>query len=134
MKSGTERTKQRKNRESVFSPPPGGATDTVEGTTFKFGNIDLEQVEDYIYFRICFNWNGSFDKVKKLLHDKASKAMYSLIQKGRRLNLPTEIRKKAGHFKWKARKRYGAKKAGTPESGNVDTYAFVLLASLWYVS
>ena len=57
--------------------------------TFKFGNIDLEQVEDYL--AICFNWNGSFVKAKKLLHDKASKAMYSLIQKGRRLNLPTDI-------------------------------------------
>ena len=59
--------------------------------TFKFGNIDLEQVEDYIYLGICFNWNGSFVKAKKRLHDKASKAMYSLIQKGRRLNLPTDI-------------------------------------------
>ena len=47
--------------------------------TFKFGNIDLEQVEDYIYLGICFNWNWSFVKAKKLLHDKASKAMYSLI-------------------------------------------------------
>ena len=28
---------------------------------------------------------------KQLLHDKASKAMYSLIQKGRRLKLPTDI-------------------------------------------
>ena len=59
--------------------------------TFKYGNIDLEQVDDYIYLGICFNWNGSFVKAKKLLHDKASKAMYSLIQKGRRLNLPTDI-------------------------------------------
>ena len=35
-----------------------------------------------------------------------------------------EIRKKAGHFKWKAGKRDGAKKKRefTPESGNVDTY------------
>ena len=32
--------------------------------TFKFGNIDLEQVEDYIYLGICFNWNGSFFKAK----------------------------------------------------------------------
>ena len=59
--------------------------------TFTFGNIDLEQVDDYIYLGICFNWNGSFVKAKQLLHDKASKAMYSLIQKGRRLNLPTDI-------------------------------------------
>ena len=59
--------------------------------TFKFGNIDFEQVEDYIYLGICFNWNGSFVKANKLRHDKASNAMYSLIQKGRRLNLPTDI-------------------------------------------
>ena len=60
--------------------------------TFKFGNTDLDQVEDYIYLGICFNWNGSFVKAKKLLHDKASKAMYSLIQKGRRLNLRTDVK------------------------------------------
>ena len=59
--------------------------------TSKFVNIDLEEVDDYIDLGICFNWNGSFVKAKKLLHYKASKAMYSLIQKGRRLNLPTDI-------------------------------------------
>ena len=59
--------------------------------TFKFGNLDLDLVDDYVYLSICFNWNGSFVKAKKLLHDKASKAMYSLIQKGRRLKLPTDI-------------------------------------------
>ena len=40
---------------------------------------------------ICFNGNGSFVNAKKLRHDKASKAMYSLIPKGRRLNVPTDI-------------------------------------------
>ena len=58
---------------------------------FKFGDMNLDQVEDYIYLGICFNWNGSFVKAKKVLYDKASKAMYSLIQKGRRLNLPTDV-------------------------------------------
>ena len=62
--------------------------------TFKFGNLDLDLVDendDYVYFDICFNWNGSFVKAKQLLHDKAWKAMYSLIQKGRQLKLPTDI-------------------------------------------
>ena len=62
--------------------------------TFKFGNLDLDLVDendDYVYFDICFNWNGSFVKAKQLLHDNASKAMYSLIQKGRQLKLPTDI-------------------------------------------
>ena len=48
-------------------------------------------MEDYIYLGICFNWNGCFVKAKTWLHDKASKAVYSLIQKGRRLNLPTDV-------------------------------------------
>ena len=43
--------------------------------TFKFGNLDLDLVDDYVYFDICFNWNCSFVKAKQFLHDKASKAM-----------------------------------------------------------
>ena len=30
--------------------------------TFKFGNLDLDLVDDYVYLGICFNWNGSFVK------------------------------------------------------------------------
>ena len=33
--------------------------------TFKFGNLDLDLVDDYVYLGICFNWNGSFVKAKK---------------------------------------------------------------------
>ena len=33
--------------------------------TFKFGNLDLDLVDDYVYLGIYFNWNGSFDKAKK---------------------------------------------------------------------
>ena len=59
--------------------------------TFKLGSLDLDLVDVYVYLGICFNWNGSFVTAKKHLHDKASKVMYSLIQKGRRLKLPTDI-------------------------------------------
>ena len=55
--------------------------------TFKFGNIDIEQVEDYTYLGIFFNWNGSFVKAKKIFMIKLQK----LIQKDRRLNLPTDM-------------------------------------------
>ena len=33
--------------------------------TFKFGNLDLDLVDDYVYLGICFNWNGSFVTAKK---------------------------------------------------------------------
>ena len=32
--------------------------------TLKFGNLDLDLVDDYVYLGICFNWNGSFVKAK----------------------------------------------------------------------
>jgi len=56
--------------------------------TFKCGNADLDPVKEYIYLSICFNWYKSFIKAKRLLHDKA---IYSLIQKDRRLNLPPDV-------------------------------------------
>ena len=67
-------------------------------SAFEQGNLDLWRYINafiiiyyyYIYLGICF-WNGSFFKANRLLHDKASKAMYSHIQKGRKLNLPTDI-------------------------------------------
>ena len=43
--------------------------------TIKFGNLDLDLADDYVYLGVCFNWNGSFVKAKKLINDKASKAM-----------------------------------------------------------
>ena len=32
--------------------------------TFKFDNLYLDLVDDYVYLGICFNWNGSFVKAK----------------------------------------------------------------------
>ena len=32
--------------------------------TFKFGNLDLDLVDDYVYLGMCFNWNGAFVKAK----------------------------------------------------------------------
>ena len=58
---------------------------------FKFGELCLERVDEYVYLGITFNYNGSFIKAIKTLQSKAYKAMYSLIQNGRLLNLPSHI-------------------------------------------
>ena len=58
---------------------------------FKFGELYLERVDEYVYLGITFNYNGSFIKAIHALQSKAYKAMYSLIQNGRRLNLPSHI-------------------------------------------
>jgi hypothetical protein len=45
----------------------------------KLGNSPLEIVEEYTYLGIL--WNGNFAKAKKIA-DKATRAMYSVIQEG----------------------------------------------------
>ena len=53
---------------------------------FKFGELCLERVNEYVYLGIIFNHNGSFIKTIKTLQSKSYKAIY-----GRRLNLPCYI-------------------------------------------
>ena len=55
--------------------------------SFHLGNSLVDVVDDYTYLGICFNYNGKLIKAEKKLYDQASKAMYSLIAKGRRLAL-----------------------------------------------
>ena len=52
------------------------------------GGTNLERVEEYNYLGMLFTWNGKFTKAKTELAVKATRAMYSVIQNGRRLNLP----------------------------------------------
>ena len=62
--------------------------------SFHLGNSLVEVVNDYTYLGICFNYNGKLIKAEKKLYDQASKAMYSLIAKGRRLALLIDIQLK----------------------------------------
>jgi hypothetical protein len=58
---------------------------------FMYGEDELERVEDYTYLGLNFSWNGKFDKCKNMLASKANIAMFSIIQKGRKLNLPLDV-------------------------------------------
>ena len=58
---------------------------------FKFGNDSIQIVEDFDYLGIKFNYNN---KVKKSINKQvtqARRAMFSLISKARKLNLPIDI-------------------------------------------
>ena len=59
--------------------------------TFTFNNNTVDVVFEYKYLGIIFNYNGNFNKAKKNLCDQATKAMYALITKARKLNLPVDI-------------------------------------------
>jgi hypothetical protein len=58
---------------------------------FKLGGTVLEYCDDYAYLGVTFNYNGKFNKARKCMYDKASRAMFALLGKYRRLNLPISL-------------------------------------------
>ncbi len=58
---------------------------------FRYGEKILEIVENYTYLGIVFTWNGKFDKARRELAKKATRAMFAIIQKGRKLKLEIDI-------------------------------------------
>jgi len=51
----------------------------------------LELIDNFAYLGVQFSFNGKFLKTKKKLLDQALKAMYSVLQKARKLYLPVEM-------------------------------------------
>ena len=47
-------------------------------------------MEDYVSLERTFNYNGQFTKAKKRCCDSATRAMFSLLQKGKQLHLNIE--------------------------------------------
>lgn len=58
---------------------------------FVFGSENIEVVEDYKYLGLLFNYNGRFRKGELELKEQATRAMYSVIGKGRKFDLPVDI-------------------------------------------
>ena len=59
--------------------------------SFRFGEESLEVVHEYKYLGITFNFNGSFRKGQLELVEQAKRAMYSLIGKCRKFDLPVDM-------------------------------------------
>ena len=58
---------------------------------FFYGEEHIEVVDDYVYLGVKFNYNGCFTKAIEKQIDQARKAMFSMITKARRLQLPIDI-------------------------------------------
>ena len=58
---------------------------------FFYGTEKVEIVDDYIYLGVTINYNGSFTKAIEKQIGQARKAMFSMITKARRLQLPVDI-------------------------------------------
>ena len=59
--------------------------------TFEFDNKNLEMVDEYKYLGIIMNFNGKFNVAVRNLREQAQKAMFSLINKTHKLNLPIDL-------------------------------------------
>jgi hypothetical protein len=58
---------------------------------FKMNNMELEIVSEFIYMGTMFQRTGSFKKKKINLAEKASNAMYDILNKGRVHNLSVSV-------------------------------------------
>ncbi len=76
-----------KTRIIVFSR---GRVD-IERYNFKYGTHNIDVVHEYIYLGVNFNYNGRFRQGELELTQKATGAMYSLIGKCRKYNLPIDM-------------------------------------------
>ena len=58
---------------------------------FKFGDLIIDIVDDYVYLGVKFNYNKSFKKTIAKQVNQARKAMFSMLSKAKMLNLPTDV-------------------------------------------
>ena len=58
---------------------------------FRFGTTDIQVVTQYKYLGLMFNYNGRFRQGELLLKQRATRAMYGLISKCRKFNLPVDM-------------------------------------------
>ena len=58
---------------------------------FFYNNNKLETVNDFSYLGVQFNYNGNFSKTKARLVEQARRAMFSVINKSRKLGLPISL-------------------------------------------
>ena len=58
---------------------------------FTYGKDEVQVVDDYVYLGTTFNYNGKMDKAIDKQITQASRAMYSMLTKCKRLALPVDI-------------------------------------------
>ena len=63
----------------------------VEGYDFRFNGETVETVIEYKYLGVLFNYNGKFRKSQLECVQSASRAMYCLIGKSRKFDLPIDL-------------------------------------------
>ena len=58
---------------------------------FKYGDESIEVVSDYVYLGTTFNYNGKMNKAMKKQVTQARRALFSMLVKCKKLELPIDI-------------------------------------------
>ena len=58
---------------------------------FVFGTEKLDVVDEYVYLGVKFNYNGNYKKMIAKQITQARKALYCMLTKARKLQLPIDI-------------------------------------------
>ena len=76
-----------KTKVTIF----GNRKTNISNIKFYYNDELLEIVDSFKYLGVIFNYNGNFGASIKHMADQGTKAMFSLLSKSRRLNLPLDI-------------------------------------------
>ena len=58
---------------------------------FTLGQSPVQRVDDYVYLGVKVNYNTKLNKAVRKQYEQGLKAMYALLSKGRRMQLPVDI-------------------------------------------
>ncbi len=87
---------------------------------FVYNGVNLEVVTKYCYLGLTFNYNGRFNVAQKALYDKASRAMFGLLAKCRKLYLPIDLQIKLFDSVVKPVAIYASEVWGAEDNGLAD--------------
>ena len=98
--------------------------------TFEFDNKNLEIVDQYKYLGIIMNFTGKFNVAVRNLCEQARKAMFSLINKTRKLNLPINLQIELFESTIQPILLYGCEIWGTKNSNIVESFHLKFLKNM----
>lgn len=61
-----------------------------EKTKFKFGDTNIEIVDDYTYLGVIFNYSNWFSKTVNAQVNQVRRALFSMLNKSYNLSLPPD--------------------------------------------
>ena len=97
---------------------------------FLFGHDIIEVVEDYVYLGVTFNYNGKYDKAMNKQVNLARRALFALLSRARKLQLPVDIQIELFHQLVVPVLLYGCEVWGFNELNQIEVFYRTFLKKL----